>query len=112
MAKATKEAAKGRTLTALVVRYLDGRQSLIDGDSDDVCPIYEPDTVTAAAQWLFDERAFERCRRVDALAEVVLVTVLMPVDPAELQTTLHAATMSATVSFGYVRVAALYAEVS
>ena len=99
-----------KDLTALVVRYLDGRPAVIDEDSDDICLVYEGDTVPAAAEWLFAERNFVRCSRSKAMAEVVMVTIPEPADPAELETFLQIAARVSNITWGYVRVAELYAE--
>ncbi|MDB5530753.1 MAG: hypothetical protein JWR51_3856 [Devosia sp.] len=99
-----------KDLTALVVRYLDGRPVVLDEDSDDICLVYEGDTAPAAAEWLFAERSFVRCSPSEAMAEVVMVTMPEPADPAELEAFLQIAAQVSNITWGYVRVAKLYAE--
>ncbi|MHA6731584.1 hypothetical protein [Devosia sp. A369] len=103
-ATAEEGGGQGNKVTAIVVRYFDGRPTVIDDDTDDVCIVYQSDTPIAAVDWLFAERQFDRwCRRSEAIAEVVLVTVPMPADPADLEACLHVAARTATVTWGYVR---------
>lgn len=94
---------QGEQITAIVVRYLGGRAAVIDDDTDDVCPVYQGDTALAAGQWLFAERAFVRCRRSEAVAEVVMVTIQVPGDPADLERELQVAAAMSNVTWGYVR---------
>ena len=101
----------GSTVTAIVVRYLDGRRIFIDDDSDDIVIVDVDDTTHHAAKWLFAERSFEKCRRHDAVAEVCVVSVQSPSDPAELPGILQAAAATCRLSYGFVRVAELYSEV-
>lgn len=93
-----------------MVRYLDRLPAIIDDDSDDVCFVYEPDTALAAGQWLFAERAFGRCRRSEAVAEVVLVTIPEPDHPADLERRLQVAAAMSNVTWGYVRASELYVK--
>lgn len=113
---AEQNGQEGREVTALVVRYMDRRPARMhdgtpDGEEADMCIIYEPDTAQAAAAWLIAERGFTRwCTKAEAVAELVMVTVPMPEDPADLEATLQVAAEWANVSYGFVRFAVLYAE--
>lgn len=93
----------GATVTAIVVRYLDGRRIFIDDESDDIVIVDEDDETHRAAMWLFAERAFEKCRRHQALAEICVVEVPDPSDPADLPAILQSAAAASQISYGYVR---------
>ena len=98
-------------VTAIVVRYFDGRPAVIDDDTDDVCIVYQSDNPIAAATWLFAERGFDRwCPRSEAIAEIVMVTIPKPDNPADLEACLQVAARTAIVTWGYARVAELYAK--
>lgn len=117
MDKRAREGRKaGSEITAIVVRYMDGRPARMHDDTDDrgtedVCIVYPGDTASDAAEWLMAERGFIRwCTKAEAVAELVMVTVPEPAYPGDLEATLQVGAEQANVSYGFVRIAELYAE--